>query len=125
MNDHDRIIQRVKWLDRTAKLVLYGGFVLPLAVVGILLARGWPPDALVFITGVIPFIWWLIYGMVLLLKATSLWQSMNTYPEHDPQRRRVRSSAVRYTMFCVLVSGALLLLVWSWFRHDYDAWSRP
>lgn len=108
MTDHDRISRRVTWLDRAAKVVLYGGFVLPFVVVGILLARGWPPGAL---GALIPFGWWSIYGVFLLLKAASLWQSVNTYSEHDPQRRRVRSSALRYTLLCVLVSAPLLLLL--------------
>ena len=61
MNENDRIALRGKWLDRTATLVLIGGFMLPPVVVGILVARGWPQGAL---GGIILVGWWVLTGAI-------------------------------------------------------------
>lgn len=109
MNENDRIALRGKWLDRTATLVLIGGFMLPPVVVGILVARGWPQGAL---GGIILVGWWFSLGLFLLLRAVSLWQSKKTYTENDPQFRRIRFRAVIYaTLFVLVVTVPLSLLL--------------
>lgn len=100
MIESDRMLKQVSWLDRTAKLALIGGFMLPPVVVGILIARGWPLGAL---GGIILVGWWFSLGLFLLLRAASLWQSKKTYPENDPKFRHIRFRAVIYTTLCVLV----------------------